>query len=146
MGLGLQHSYLMGIHVHLRVRVPKCLEDVSHIRVQDLGSVPVAFSCARFGLSFPAVKILKGSEGIKNIDLSRQPVLSFCLGFLQGFENWVNFKISLSRDAWVAQRLGICLWLRAWSWGPGSSPHWAPCRKPAFPSACVSASLCMCLS
>ena len=22
-------------------------------------------------------------------------------------------------DAWVAQWLSVCLWLRAWSWGPG---------------------------
>ena len=32
---------------------------------------------------------------------------------------------------------------------PGSwdqVPRWAPCMEPASPSACVSASLCMCLS
>ena len=29
----------------------------------------------------------------------------------------------LNRDAWVAQWLSICLWLRSWAWGPGIQSH-----------------------
>ena len=52
-----------------------------------------------------------------------------------------HFWIPLIRDAWVAQRLSICLWLRAWSWGPGIE-SWI--RFPV--GACSSLCLCLCLS
>ena len=38
------------------------------------------------------------------------------------------------RDAWVAQRLGVCLWLLG---SRDGIPHWAPCMEPASPSACL---------
>ena len=34
----------------------------------------------------------------------------------------VLFK-KLCRDAWMAQRLNVGLWLRAWSWSPGIKSH-----------------------
>ena len=55
-------------------------------------------------------------------------------------------KKETHRDTWVAQRLSVCLRLRAWPWGPGSSPTSDSWGGPASPSACVSASLCVCLS
>ena len=37
---------------------------------------------------------------------------------------------------------GWATWLRGWSWSPGDWVlHLAPCREPASPSACVSATL-----
>ena len=47
---------------------------------------------------------------------------------------------NVDRDAWVAQRLGICLWLRAWS-ESGIKSH---IRFPAW--SCFSLCLCCCLS
>ena len=35
----------------------------------------------------------------------------------------VSIEIYGYRDSCVAQRLSICLWLRAWSWGPGIESH-----------------------
>ena len=57
-----------------------------------------------------------------------------------------HWGILSSRDTWVAQWLGVCLWLRLWSLGPGIEshirvPHRAPFGEPASPSAHVSASL-----
>ena len=46
-----------------------------------------------------------------------------------------------SRDAWVAQWLGICLWLRTWSSVRGSSPASGSLR-----GACFSLCLYLCLS
>ena len=45
------------------------------------------------------------------------------------------------RDAWVTQRLSICLQLRPWSWGLGSSP-----KSGSLPGAYFSLCLCLCLS
>ena len=44
-------------------------------------------------------------------------------------------------EAWVAQWLSICLWLRVWTWDPGSSPI-----SSSLHGACFSLSLCLCLS
>ena len=64
---------------------------------------------------------------------------------------WICFFISNKHvsklthwDAWVAQRLSICLLLRAWSWVQGSSPilgsPWRACFSLclSLPSLCVS--------
>ena len=46
------------------------------------------------------------------------------------------------QGAWVAQRLSVCLQLRAWSHGPGIEPH---IRLPARRGACFSLSHSPCL-
>ena len=46
-----------------------------------------------------------------------------------------------SGDDWEAQRLGICLWLRVWSRGPGSSP-----TSVSLQGVCFSLCLCLCYS
>ena len=45
------------------------------------------------------------------------------------------------RDAWVAQRLSICLWLRVWFSSPGSSPTLG-----SLQGTCFSLCLGLCLS
>ena len=44
-------------------------------------------------------------------------------------------------DTWGAQRLGVYLWLGAWSQFGDWVSHWTPCEEPASLSAYVSASL-----
>ena len=62
----------------------------------------------------------------------------FRAGLRKHHLNWENW------DIWVAQWLSTCLWLRAWSPGPGiESRIGLPRREPASPSAYVSASLCV---
>ena len=51
------------------------------------------------------------------------------------------FKI-FSRDPWVAQQFGACLWPRARSWRPGIKSH---IGLPVH-GACFSLCLCLCLS
>ena len=49
-------------------------------------------------------------------------------------------------DPWVAQRFGACLWPGRDPGDPGSNPmSGSRCMQPASPSACVSASLCVCM-
>ena len=55
------------------------------------------------------------------------------------------YKEGQARDAWVAQWLRICLWLRMSSGSWDGVLHRAPYEEPASPSACVSASLCVSL-
>ena len=57
-----------------------------------------------------------------------------------------NVISNKSWNAWVAQQLSNCLWLRAWSWILGSSLQWASLHGACFSPACVSASLSLCLS
>ena len=48
--------------------------------------------------------------------------------------------------AWVAQRLGVCLWLRAWSRDPGLSPTSGSLHGTCFCLClCLSLSLCVCV-
>ena len=54
--------------------------------------------------------------------------------------NWIH-----SRDAWVAQRLSVCLQFRAWSRVWGSNPTSGSPVGACSPSAYVSASLCVSL-
>ena len=50
------------------------------------------------------------------------------------------------RNPWVAQRFGACLWPRVRSWNPGIESRIRLPGEPASPSACVSASLSLCVS
>ena len=50
---------------------------------------------------------------LSSSSLLQNLLLALCASYLK----WYH------RDAWVAQRLSICLWLRAWSWGPGIESH-----------------------
>ena len=55
-------------------------------------------------------------------------------------------KNSKFRDIQVAQRLGICLWLRAWSRSPGIESHIGfPARSLLLPCLCLSVSLSLSL-
>ena len=50
-------------------------------------------------------------------------------------------SVYLNRDAWVAQRLSACLWLRAYPRFPSLSP-----KSGSLHGACFSPCLCLCLS
>ena len=52
-----------------------------------------------------------------------------------------HWRVNLSGDAWVAQWLSVCLWLRASSWGLGISPTLGSPQ-----GSCFSLCLCLCLS
>ena len=81
----------------------------------------------------------------KNFHAERNPTIS---GWFLLLTNKTNFfKNFPSRDAWVAQWLSICLLAQgiisgSWDGVPRGAPH----RAPAFLSACVSASVCVCPS
>ena len=53
----------------------------------------------------------------------RQVPDAFPVENLHGILNFLSskncLKMLFSGDAWVAQRLSNCLWLRVWSWNPG---------------------------
>ena len=55
-----------------------------------------------------------------------------------GYQSGLKSSI---RDAWVAQGLSLCLWLRVWSWSLGSSPILG-----SWWGACFSLCLIFCLS
>ena len=51
-------------------------------------------------------------------------------------------NILKTRGAWVGQWLSVCLWLRAWFWGPGIRvSHQAPHKEPASPSTSLPLSV-----
>ena len=50
---------------------------------------------------------------------------------------------SCTWNAWVAQQLSVCLWLRAWSWSQDRVQCRVPCEEPASPCLCLCLSLCV---
>ena len=66
------------------------------------------------------------------------------LPIFSGFKILIEVNLhrkKLSRDPWVAQRLGVCLWLRVCAWVWGSSP-----TSDSLQGVCFSLCLCLCLS
>ena len=70
-------------------------------------------------------------------------------GCRQGGAGWamrLEGKGGEEWDPWVAQRFSACLQPGVWSWSPGIKSHVGSLHGACFPSACVSASLALCLS
>ena len=101
-------SYRHSYHQYQRNRNCRLVLVGSSLFLQSSTSHPLF-------LTLPSQQTLNFSSSCKGKSLKYYPISFHNCVKSNSFKNY--------GDAWVAQRLGACLWLRARSWSPGIESH-----------------------